>query len=250
MSAIRAARRHASVLVAPGLLALALLALAGCETTAERSAQLERKAKHVKLSSTGLSIAKPSKSVRVLGTSLVRDSEGAAAIVTLHNGSAHALREVPLAITVEDARGHVTYTNAAAGLERALASVPSLAAHATVTWVDDQLPGAGAPTRVSASVGEAPAVAGALPRVSISGARLAQEPGGAVAQGTVTNRSNVDQRALVVFALVRRGARAVAAGRAILPDLPAGASERFQVDFIGEAAGGRLQLLAPPTTFG
>ncbi|HEX8713935.1 MAG TPA: hypothetical protein VF706_00070, partial [Solirubrobacteraceae bacterium] len=211
-------------------LAVALV-LGGCETTAEKSAKLERSAKHVKLAQKGLSITKQSTQVRVLGTSVVHSSEGAAATVTLQNRSAHTLRGVPIAIVVKDAGGRTAFQNDAPGLEAALVSVPSLAPHATLTWVDDQLPAGSAPASVSARVGEAPVVSGAIPKLTISGARLAQEASGAVATGTIANHSAIEQRALVVFAVVRQGARVLAAGRAVLPQLAAGASTQFQVYF-------------------
>jgi hypothetical protein len=231
-------------------LALAALALGGCETTAEKSARLEREAKHVHLAQTGLSIAHESTEVKVLATGVVHSSEGAAATVTLENDSSHTLRGVPLAITVKDASGRTIFQNNAAGLEPALISLPSLGPHESVTWVDDQLPAGTTPASVSARVGEAPAVSGAIPKLAVTGAHLSQEPSGAVAAGTVTNRSAVEQRALVVFAVARRGTRVVAAGRALLPQLAAHASARFQVLFIGEASGARLSVAAPPATFG
>jgi hypothetical protein len=233
------------------MLALLLaLILCGCETTAEKSAQLERRAKHFTITQKGLSIARKSTQVRVLSTSVVTSQGGAAATVTLQNRSADTLYGVPIAITVKGAGGDTVFQNDAPGLERALVSIPSLAAHATVTWVDDQVPASGTPTSVAARVGEAQSLPSASPRLTISGARLAQEPSGALATGTITNHSQIEQRALVVFATVRRGARVTAAGRALLPQLAANASARFQVYFIGEATGGQLALAAPPSTFG
>jgi hypothetical protein len=92
-------------------------------------------------------------------------------------------------------------------------------------------------------------VSGALPKLTISSARLEAQPGGAAASGTLANRSKVEQRALVVFAVVRSRGRVVGAGRAVLPQLAPGASARFQAFLIGGASG-RLEVAAPPTTFG
>ena len=55
---------------------------------------------------------------------------------------------------------------------------------------------------------------------------------------------------LVVYAIVRRGAQVVAAGRAIVPEAPAGASTHFQLFFIGDPKGGSLVIDAPPSTLG
>jgi hypothetical protein len=240
-------RVRATVLTAPALAALAL-ALAGCETTQEKSEKLERQAKHLKLNEKGLSITHVSTVVKVIGIGSVHSSEGAAVAVTVRNGSARTLRAVPIAVTANDASGP-SYQNDAPGLEAALTALPSLAPHATVTWVDDQLPAGSAPTSVTARVGEAPAVRGAAPRIAVTGAHLESEPSGAVATGTVSNDSAVEQKPLVVFVVARRGEHVVAAGRAVLPELAAHSSTRFQAFLIGEGSG-RLEVAAPPTTFG
>ena len=61
----------------------------------------------------------------------------------------------------------------------------------------------GAPTGVSARVGEAPNVAGSLPQLAIGATQLSEDPAsGLVATGTVTNHSGVEQTSLVLFAVV------------------------------------------------
>ena len=66
--------------------------------------------------------------------------------------------------------------------------------------------------------------------------------------GTVRNRSTVTQQDLVVYAVARRGGKIVAAGRAVLPEVAAGASVPFQAFLVGEPSGARLEASAPPTT--
>ncbi|MHB8233345.1 MAG: hypothetical protein ACYDHT_01695 [Solirubrobacteraceae bacterium] len=230
-------------------LALAAVALGGCETTAEKSAQLQRQAKRVTLDEKGLSITHESAEIKVVSATVVRDSERAAAVVTLHNNSAQAQRGVPIAIVVKDARGRTLFQNNGAGLEGALVSLPSIGPHATATWVDDQLPATGAPASVSARVGEAPGVAKALPVLAIGAAQLSQDPAsGTVASASVSNRSAIKQQGLVVFAVGRRAGRVVTAGRAIVPELAARASAPFQVSLVGDASGAQLQFVAPPSS--
>ena len=228
-------------------LALALLVLGGCETTAEKSAKLERAAKRVTLAQQrGLSISRPSTTVQVVGATVVSDSERAAAVVTLHNRSATTQRAVPIAITVKSARGATVFQNNAPGLENALVTVPSIAARSTVVWVDDQLPVSGAPASVSAVVGEAPSTTAPSPKLAVIGARITEDPAnGVVATGTVTNRSKVAQASLVVFAVARRGGAIVAAGRAIVSDLAPGAASPFQATLVGHPLGARLEVFAP-----
>lgn len=235
-------------------LALAAIACAiatgGCESTQEKSAQLEREAKRVTLAQKGLSIARESSVVTVLGATVAHDSEGAAVAVTLRNDSGKTLRAVPLAITVTGAGGQMLFENNAAGLEAALTSVPSLPAHGTVTWVDDQVPPNGEPAKASAKVGEAPAVSGSPPPISVTGVHPINDPtNGPGAAGRVSNRSGVAQRNLAVFVVGRRGGRIAAAGRAVLPALGAHASLPFQVFLIGDSHGATLEASAPAATF-
>jgi hypothetical protein len=240
---VRAARTAA--------LALAVVSLGGCETTQEKAAKLRRQEKSLAVAEQGLSITRRSSDVEVLGAVVVHDSERAAAAVTLRNSSAKTLRAVPIAITVKDAGGKTLFQNNAPGLESALVSVPSIAAHATVVWVDDQLPAGGAPTSASAKVGEAPAAGGPPPTLTVSGARIAEDPAnGIVAGGAVANHSTVAQSSLVVFAVARRGGTIVAAGRAIVPELAPAASAPFQASLVGRTSGARLEVFAPPASFG
>jgi hypothetical protein len=227
---------------------LALLALSGCESTQEESARLEKAAHHTHLAERGLSIGKQSANVSVLDTTLVRGTEGAAAVVTLHNDSAHALRNVPIAISAKDAHGSTVFQNDAPGLEAALTSLGSLPAHGVATWVDDQVPASGAPVSVTAIAGVSPAASGALPQIEVAGVHPSEESGSATAAGTVRNRSTVTQQALVVYVLARRTGRVVAAGRAILPEVSPGASVPFQAFLVGTPTGAHLEASAPATT--
>ena len=240
-------------LCAPALaLALGALVLSGCETTAEKSAKLERQAKRVTLEQEkGLTIARESTTVTVAATAVLLGPERAAAVVTLSNRSAHAQRDVPIAITVKDARGRTLFENDEPGLERALVSIPSIPPHASIVWIDDQLPASGRPASVSARVGQAPALTARLPKLAVAGAKLSEDPAsGPIAEGTVANRSKVAQSGLVLFALARRAGKIVAAGRAVVPELAPGASAPFQASLVGDAHGAGVQVLAPPGSFG
>jgi hypothetical protein len=234
-------------------LLLAALALTGCETTAEKSAKLEREAKRSGASAGQgsaqvPSITRPSAYVKVLGAALVHGSEGAAAAVTLRNDSPRTFAAVPIAITLKDAHGHTVFQNNAAGSEAALVSVPSIGAHSELTWVDDQLPAKSEAASVGASVGEGTAVSGTAPAVSVSGVHTSEEASGAGATGTLANHSATAQLHLVVFVIARRGASVLAAGRAVLPELRAGASQTFHAFFIGNPQGAQLQASAPAGT--
>ena len=237
-----------------GLLLLLALALGGCESSQEKSAQLERQVKLARAAGHGLqvehglSISRASSQVRVVATAVLHDSEGTAALVTLRNDSTHPLRNVPLAITVKDPAGGTLYQNNAPGLEAALTSVPLLEAGAQFTWIDDQVQASGTPASVSALAGEAPEAPANLPQIGVSGVHKTEEGGSAGAAGTVHNDSAVAQRNLVVYGIARRGGRIVAAGRAVLSEVAAHSSSPFQVLFIGSGAGAQLEVSAPPST--
>jgi hypothetical protein len=238
-------------------LALAPL-LAACESTQEKSAKIERydKAHAVAASKQSLSIAQPSRDVKVLSTTLLANSEAAAVTVTMRNLSSHALSDVPIEITVRGPNHQVLYSNNAPGITGALIEVPLLLPGQEFTWVNDQVQlSGGTGTRgatVQALVGEVPPVAkpaASLPRLTISGVHTIEEAAlGEGTAGTVANPSNVTQSALVVFGVARRSGRIVAAGRALLPQLPAGRSLSFQIFLIGEPKGASVEVNAPPST--
>jgi hypothetical protein len=241
----------ASIPTCLALLAVSLLA-SGCETTAEKSAKLERAAKRVAVASQkGLSVTRESTIVKVVRASIVRGKEGSAATVTLHNLSAMAQRDVPVAISLNDAHGAHVYRNDTPGLASTLTSIALLPAHTQVTWIDDQVTSSTA-TSIRVKIGDgSPARAPATAQVTVAGEHVTEDPsGGFDAEGTVRNGSRLDQDELVIYAVAQRAGKIVAAGRALLTSLPAGSSSPFQIFFIGDPRGARLQISAPPTTPG
>jgi hypothetical protein len=232
------------------VLALAALALGGsltaCESSQEKSAQLERVAKRERAQSArrralarrALSITQPSRVVTVTATDVVHSSEGAAAIVTLHNSSATALRALPIEITARDAAGATVYTNATPGLAAQLTTVALVEAHASTTWVEAQLPASPAPTSVLAKVGEGEPVSEALPHLEVAGVRLNEGE----AEGSLVNRSHTGAREVTLDAIARRGGRVVAVGSAIVTQVEAGASAHFQAALIGDPRGAQLEV--------
>jgi hypothetical protein len=233
------------------LLLLAAATVAGCESTQAKSARLEARskaaAKHQREG--GLKVTERSREVRVEDTAVLHDSNGAAAVVTLRNVSGRALAAVPLAIQVRDRSEKRLYANDAPGLDSSLVSAALLAPRARLIWVDDQVTSADGAASVLAVPGAgARAVQGPIPKLELSQVKLEQDPSsGLAAVGQVTNRSAVEQRRLVIHAVARKGAKIVAAGRAIVARLAPGRSARFSVFFIGDPSGARLSVAAPPT---
>jgi hypothetical protein len=233
-------------------LAVIAIALCGCETTAETSARLERDAKRHAASGasrTGVSITHTSTKLKVVQTAMLQGRERAAAVVTVRNSSPEPLRAIPIAVTVKDARGSALYTNSAPGLTPSLVSVPYVRAHAQVTWVDDQVTGAGRAAGVSARVGEGTRAGGRLPALGIREAHLAEDPAnGPSEEGTLANESHTAQQELVIYAVARQGQKIVAAGRAVVPEAAAASATPFQIFFVGDPRGAQVQLTALPST--
>jgi hypothetical protein len=233
------------------LVALAGVPLGGCETSAEKSARLERAAVHrgTAAGAAGLSIVHPSRTLKVTATALVGSSEGAAAAVTIRNTATHAVHDVPIELVVRSPAGARVYSNSTPGLAHTLVSVGYIGAGARLTWVNDQLPPAAAHGTASATVGEAPSAAGPAPLVATSGVHAFEDPtNGPGLEGTVVNRSHVAQQELGIYAVARSARGVVAAGRAVVAQLPAGGSSSFQLFWVGNPKGAHIELVAPPTS--
>jgi hypothetical protein len=229
---------------------LVLLALAGCATTQDKSARLKREGKGL-LREKGLSIARANAKVRVLGTAVLHDRYGTAAVVELENDSPRDMANVPVAIDVRGADGKTVYRNNAGGLDAGLVSVSLLPHGRRVIWINNQVVAAAAPKEVRVKVGapRTASVPARLPRIEISKVKRDRDTDGPLATGVIANRSKVLQRRLVVYCLARKGAKVVAAGRAVVEKLPPAPTKkpvRFTVYFIGNPDGGRLAFYAPP----
>jgi len=234
------------------VLALAALALSGCETSAEKSAKLERAAL-ARLPAgpapSGLKVTKPSRVLKVVSGTILHDSEGTAAVLTLRSDSPSALTAVPLEITLTGTAGSTLYSNTGPGLSPSLTSVSYIPAHGTVTWVDDQVQAAETPTMLKAVVGEGVRAAGQPPAIEVHRGEVTKEAAGTEIKGTAVNRSSIAQRELVIYAVSAQGGTILAAGRAVLRELGAGSSAAFSILLIGSApAGASITLSAPPTT--
>jgi hypothetical protein len=70
---------------------------------------------------------------------------------------------------------------------------------------------------------------------------------GVEATGTVENVSRVEQRALILYAVARKGKRVVAAGRGEVARLKVGRKASYHIFFIGNPRGGHVTVTAPPT---
>jgi len=229
--------------------AVGSLALASCSSTKNKAAAFADEGSKA-FEAKGLAVGKVNASVEVEDTQVIRDASGTAAVVVLRSRAPAALRDVPIALDVADRAGTSIWKNDTAGLQASLVSVPVLAPGARTTWINDQvLPVTGTAATVKARVGSAKAAPADLPKLTVASPRLEGDPvDGVAARGELTNGSKLEQKDLVVYGLARKGGRVVAAGRAIIPRVRAGAKARYAIFFIGDPRGAALDISAPPTT--
>ncbi|MEJ7798147.1 MAG: hypothetical protein WKF42_06580 [Solirubrobacteraceae bacterium] len=232
--------------------AVAVLGLSACESSQSESAR-QRAAAQRAAPEQGLRIARANSDVRVTASTVLTDPEAkrSAAVVTLRNTSRRTQAALPLLFTLTDAEGKKVFSNDSAGASADLTKVPSLAPGATLTWVHDVIIDVAGATGVKARIGVGTKTPRKPPRLRLSDVRLESDPvDGVTATGKVFNDSTVVQERLVIFAVARRGAKIVAAGRSVVPTLkPGRKGARFTLFFIGNPRGAKLSLAVPPVSF-
>lgn len=224
-------------------------ALAGCESSQDKSARLAAAGSTLLSSEKGLVVREQNADVQAAETAVVSDENGAAVVVTLRNRSARPVGRVPIAIDLAGASGKSVYRNDTPGLDPSLVEATAVPAHGEVVWVDDQIVPTAPPKSVAAKVGQTKGdTPRELPRIELADPVLKDDAvTGVEAVGRVTNASDVEQKRLVVFCVARKGGKVVAAGRAIVDRLAAGKHKEFHIFFIGDPRGAQLSVAAPPT---
>jgi hypothetical protein len=223
--------------------------LAACESNQERSAAIGRKGKHEIAASTAFKLGAANADVSVLSTTLIDGVGGAQAVAVQLRDTGAAQADVPVLLQARRGAGAPLYSNATAGLQPSLQQIALLTPGQPVWWVDDQVLGAPSQASLSVRVGTGRPAA-KVPSVTASATALASQGAGTYLTGTLTNRSGVAQPNLPVFAVGERGGKVVAAGRAIVPRLPASATPvpaAFKVFFVGNPAGAQISVTVAPT---
>jgi len=225
----------------------------GCQTTREKAAVFAKEGDRA-FRAQGLDVTAANRAVDVVSTAIVTDQNGSAVVAVLRNDGQTPLVNVPIELVVDDASGRATARNDLPGLENGLTHVALLAPGRSVDWVNDQLSVTGGrPARARLTVGRGDDAPPSADQVSVEiepGWSVVGDPAsGLTAVGRVRNDSAIEQRNLVVAAVARKGDRVVAAGRSIVPSLAPGRRERFNVYFIGNPTGAKLDITAQPTTF-
>lgn len=229
---------------------LAALGAVGCESTQSRSARLSKELGDQRTIEKGLKVKKLDRDIEVDATDVITDANGTVVIATLRSRAPGPLASVPLALDVVDAKGGSVYKNNAPGLDRSLTSAVLLEPGRNQYWINDQVVAVGEPksAEVRAGVGGAP-VKGKLPVIDAPPPVLENDAtSGLAATGRVVNKSDIEQRDLIVNVLARSGGRIVAAGRAVVRKLRPGKDAKYQAFLIGKPAeDAQLEASAPPT---
>jgi hypothetical protein len=232
-------------------LILPLGLLAACESTQDKSAKLEvQGAEIAKVEK--IKIGAANQSVDVVETTLLTDEYGSAVALRLKNNSPEAQVEVPVGLVVKNAKGKSLYRNDIQGLEDGLIRVPIVEGNSEGWWVHDQVLVTQAPKIAEATLGKPEAQAPAkIPRIDVSPPFLETDPGsGMNVTGKVTNKSNVEQIDLLLYAVATKGGKVVAAGRGLIPKLKTdGKSESYRIYFIGDPKNADIEVVAMPSTF-
>jgi hypothetical protein len=234
----------------PLAVVLAILAgsvLAGCQTSQDKAREIAARAQAN--APKPLVITKENKDLKILDTTLLSDENGDAIVVTVKNEGKETLVNSPILVDLRAGKKSV-YTNGEPGLEAALNHIPLIKPGETVDWVNDQLTPNGKPDSAKVKIGvpEVPAPK-QVPEITVSPPRLQNSSLGQKVSGTVTNKSQIDQLKLVLFAVARSGGKVVAAGRGGVKKLKAGDGHAYSLFFIGNPSGGDVTVTAPPTTF-
>jgi hypothetical protein len=234
-----------------GALALGITAavsVAGCHTTTqETSARLAVKSERVLARSKPVDLGKPSRELKLVGTSVTGERPDQSVVATFRNTSDHPVNDIPVGVGVRGASSTPQFVNLGRGTPYFQSHIPAVAPGAVFTFVyrtRKPLP-EGTPVVQAGTPTDPPTTAQSLPQLEVS-----SRPG---AKGTamvkLENPTSIPQYDMEIYAAASRDGRVVAAGAASLDFLNGGASERLRVPLTGDGKGARIQVFAPPTIF-
>lgn len=232
--------------LAPLAVLLAGVAAAGCQSTQDKAAELRREGQAA-IGTRTVAAGAQSKDVELLGTHVVQDANGTAVVLELRNTSKTRLAKVPIIIDVKGSDGSSLYRNDTEGIEPSLQRYSVLRPGREAVWVNDVVTAADTPSKIDTTIGAGTPLSSPEPRVTLQNRQLRADPDGTSLTGFVNNKSEIEQKDIVVYAVGYRGGKVVAAGRAQVPRVKPRSRARFNVFFIGNPKGARIELDVPPT---
>jgi hypothetical protein len=239
-----AVRRAAAI---PAVLALGVLA-SGCESTQAQSARIAREGKKAMAPQAAFSVGKKSPDLSIKRAVVLTDDNGSSVAVELKvTGKPQA--NVPILFAVKGKDGKRQFINNLAGLQPSLQHLALAQPGDSVWWVNDQLLGADHPTKAKAKVGTGTPVSGD-PKVLVTDTDFHDDPAGIYYEGTLVNKTGKTLTEVPVFGVGLKGDEVVAAGRALVPKLPATPGPkpvRFRIFFTGDPRGSDVHVTVAPT---
>jgi hypothetical protein len=231
------------------VLGLGLLA-SGCESTQAKNAQIAKQGVSVMQDTKAFSVGKRSGTVKVKRSFVLSAGGTSAVALELKVGGAKAQANVPITFTVSGKDGKPQFSNTLAGLEPSLQTLATAVPHKTTWWVNDQLLGAKDPTKVKVEIGDGKRI-DTVPEVDVSDTDFKPDPAGTYYEGVLTNKTGKDLTNVPVFGVGLKGGKVVAAGRSIVPKLPAkptpGKPTKFRIFFTGDPTGTTVQVTVAPS---
>lgn len=225
--------------------------LSACESTEQESARIGREADKLGAGPAALKLGAVNRGVRISSATLLNSDGRMAVAAKLTGTSAHPQQNVPVLVNVTGAGGKVVYTNGSGGVEASLQRMALLRPGQGEWWVDDQVLSSQSTSGVKVRVGTGTTLhtSDSAPVLAAKAGHVGQQAGISVLSGELVNRSKTAQSKVPVFAVAVRGEKVVAAGRAVVSELPAraGASVPFQIFLVGNPAGAKIELTAVPT---
>lgn len=228
-----------------------LLSGSGCESTQEKSAKLEAQgAQLAKIEK--VEIGAKNRDIEVLDKVLLTDQYGTAVVLRIRNSSAQGQIDVPVGIDVKNAKGKSIFKNDVEGLEEGLQKVQIVEPNSETYWVNDQVLISEKPASVDVEIGRSDIPwPSKIPEIEMTPPELVVDPiDGYEVDGTVFNRSSVEQTDLLLYAVATKGNEVVAAGRGLIPKLKVDdKGEKYNIYFIGDPRGAKVDVFATPNTF-
>jgi hypothetical protein len=156
---------------------------------------------------------------------------------------------VPILIHLFGGMNTLVYSNGSAGLDPTIQHISLLQPGHDLWWVDDQIPASWPVAEVTLKVGTGPSTdPRSLPNLTTAGVKLEQRAKLNIVHGSVVNHSTRPAHNVVVSAVVLLDKRVVAAGRAVVQELPPRpARASFHIALVGKPQGGRVELSVTPT---
>ncbi len=231
-----------------------MLTLAGCSTTQDEAARLQLNSARIRAAEQKTVVRAAGSAVEVSDVSMLSTPGTHTFVVDVRNPGAHAVTDLPISVGVREHGDRRVYLNSHSGQELSYfdAHLPRIAAGSSVTWVFATPHPVPLGARPFALVGAHPApVVSATATAPAIGVHVTATHAGARGRTwltvTLRNNTSVPQYQMPVYAVARRGRRAVAAGQLIVPHLGTQRSLSLRVPIQGSLQHARLSVAALPT---